>query len=181
MNIDLGEFINALFALLRPLSLDTGIEDPPMSSSISIVTERHLQSGRPPPKTAVQLLSTSWLLFRCLHSIFFSRHAVSASAPPLRAAAFGKRLVECSLLFPPATAKQSLEFVRALMAKEAKLEAMLDTEERTFDGLYKLEVDDPQLINPFATSFWEMEVLSMQHWDKGTRAEAGKLKEGNPV
>jgi nucleolar complex protein 3 len=67
------------------------------------------------------------------------------------------------------------------MIKEPKLEAMLDTEERTFDGVYRPEMDDSQLLNPFATSFWELEVLATQHWDKGTRTEANQLKEGNLV
>lgn len=169
LNIDLGDFINALFALLRPLSLDTGIEDPPLVTA----NASRLQPGRAKPAAS----STSTLLFRCLHSIFFGKTA--SIAPPWRAAAYAKRLVECALLFPPSTAKQSFEFVRALMVKEPKLEAMLDTEERTFDGVYKAEMDDPQLMNPFASSLWELEVLATRHWDKPARAEALKLREGN--
>ncbi len=69
---------------------------------------------------------------------------------------------------PPATAKQALDFVRALMAKDAKLEGMLDTEERMFDGVYRPELDDPQLANPFATSLWEAEVLWKRHMDKAS-------------
>ena len=183
LNIDLGDFINALFALLRPLSLDTGLEDPPSipSSDHRFPLQRSLKPGRAPPKIAVQLVPTSTLLFRCLHSIFFSRNASSASAPSWRAAAFSKRLVECSLVFPPETAKKSLEVVRALMVKEPKLEAMLDTEERTFDGVYRSEVDDPQLMNPFSSSLWELEVLATKHWDRSIRGEALKLREGNLV
>ena len=67
------------------------------------------------------------------------------------------------------------------MVKEPKLEGMLDTEERTFDGVYRPALDDPQLTNSFATSLWEVEVLATRHWDKGTRAEAAKLREGNLI
>ena len=182
LNIDLGDFINALFGLLRPLALDTGIEDPPSTfSTDSAPADRPLQRGPAPPKVAVRLLPTSALVFRCLHSIFFSRHALSASAPPARAAAFAKRLAECSLLFPPDTAKQALDFARSLMVREPKLEAMLDTEERTYDGMYKPEMDDPQLVNAFATSLCELEILSTRHWDRRVRTEATKLRDGNLV
>jgi nucleolar complex protein 3 len=67
------------------------------------------------------------------------------------------------------------------MAREAKLEGMLDTEERMFDGVYKPEMEDPQLVNPFATSLWEADVLAVRHWDKGVRGEAAKLRDGTTV
>lgn len=179
VNIDLGDFSNALYGLLRELALDTGIEDPPLrSSSLPTPPPRALVLGRTPPKANVQLLTTSDLLFRSLHSVFFSRLTSSAIAPPWRAGAFAKRLVECSLLFPPDTSKQAIDFVRALMAKDSKLEGMLDTEERMFDGVYKPELDDPQLANPFATSFFELETMATQYWDRSVRNEATKLRDG---
>lgn len=183
INIDLNDFITALFALLRPLSLDTGIEDPPYTTTSTAQKgpSRPLQPGRAPPKTAVQNLSTADLMFRCIHSIFFSRHSSSAAAPPWRAAAFAKRLTECALFFPPVTAQKAITTVRQLMSKDPKLEGMLDTEERRFDGVYKPEMDDPQLCNPFATSLWELEDLSMKHWDRQVKKEAALLRDGRVV
>jgi len=182
LNIDLNDFITALFALLRPLSLDTGIEDPPLrSASLPAKPARPLQAGRKPPKAVVQLLTTSDLLFRCLHAIFFARHTASSSPPPWRAAAFAKRLTECALFMPPDTAKQSITFVRALMSRDSKLEGLLDTEERRADGVYKGDMDDPQLCNPFSTSLWELEDLGRCHWDREVRHEASLLKEGRVV
>ncbi|ORY33445.1 CBF/Mak21 family-domain-containing protein [Naematelia encephala] len=184
LNIDLGDFINALFALLRPLSLDTGIEDPPYNPSSLPPAQkpiRPLQAGRPPPKAPVQVLSTSTLLFRCLHAVFFSRHTSSATAPPWRTSAFAKRLAEVALLLPPNTARQAVDFVRALMARDNKLEALLDSEERMFDGVYKAELDDPQLVNAFATSLYEVDVLGGRYWDRGVREVAAKLRDGKIV
>lgn len=186
INIDLNDFISALFALLRPLSFDTGIEDPPYVTTSTVQTAhkglaRPLQPGRAPPKTAIQLQSTADLMFRSIHSIFFSRHSSSAAAPPWRAAAFAKRLSECALFFPPVTAQTALRTVRQLMSKDPKLEGMLDTEERRFDGVYKPEMDDPQLCNPFATSLWEVEDLSMRHWDRQVKKEAALLRDGRVV
>ncbi|ORX40518.1 CBF/Mak21 family-domain-containing protein [Kockovaella imperatae] len=159
LNIDLTDFVNALFALLRPLALDTGIEDPP--------------DGTVPSRLNA---STSALMFECIETIFFSR-VNKSSMPPWRLAAFAKRLTESALLLPPQSALKALEIVRTMMIKESKLEGMLDTEERMFDGVYKPELDDPQLTNPLATSLWEVEVLAKEHWDRRVRTEASKLRE----
>ncbi|WVR00141.1 hypothetical protein IAU59_007283 [Kwoniella sp. CBS 9459] len=168
LNIDLADFINHLFALLRPLSLDTGIEDPPILPPTSRVKATDKNAG-------VHTLSTSALLFRCLNASFFSRH--SGRSPPYRTAAFAKRLTECALQFPPLTAKASIAFARGLMSKEAKIEGLLDTEERMADGVYKAEMDDPQLVNPFATSLWEAGILGDKYWERGTREEMKKMRD----
>lgn len=177
--MDLSLFINHLFALLRPLSLDTTIEDPPFSStSVNANSQsRPLQIGRAPPRlNAVQEQTTSALMMRCLHATFFGRNSIN---PSYRTAAFAKRLMESSLLFPANTAKAAIDLVRAMVAKDAKLEGLLDTEERMFDGVYKPEADDPQLSNPFATGLWELETLAVKHADQGVREVAAKLRKGN--
>ncbi|WRT70179.1 uncharacterized protein IL334_007173 [Kwoniella shivajii] len=166
LNIDLGDFINHLFGLLRPISLDTGIEDPPLIST----TAR---------SSGVNKLSTSTLLLQCLESSFFSRNA--GRSPPYRIASFSKRLIECSLHFPPITAKQAIAFSRKLMAKEPKLESMLDTEEKMSDGVYKPEFDDPQLLNPFATSLWESNILADKYWDRSVREEMRKMRDNKAI
>ncbi|OCF44668.1 nucleolar complex protein 3 [Kwoniella heveanensis CBS 569] len=172
LNIDLAVFINQLFALLRPLSLDTGIEDPPILPPTSRVKANDKDAG-------VHTLSTSALLFRCLNAAFFSRH--SGRSPPYRTAAFAKRLTECALHFPPLTAKAAIAFARGLMSKEAKIEGLLDTEERMADGVYKAEMDDPQLVNPFATSLWEAGILGDKYWERGTREEMKKMRDNKAV
>ncbi|WVQ74215.1 hypothetical protein IAR50_003809 [Cryptococcus sp. DSM 104548] len=167
LNIDLSDFINQLFAILRPLCLDTGIEDPPV-----------LPPTTKSSSNAVHTLSTSSLLIRCLNASFFSRHSRS---PPYRSAAFAKRLTECALHFPPKTAKQVIAFARGLISKEPKIEGLLDTEERMADGTYRPEIDDPQLTNPFTTSWWESGLLGSRHWDREVRIEMGKLRDGKVV
>lgn len=171
LNIDLGDFVNQLFALLRPLSLDTGIEDPPL------LTTSTSAPGKSRQKSAAHLETTASLLFKCLNHIFFSRHFVS---PPYRAAAFAKRLLETSCLLPPATAAKAVTFVRQLVGRYPKLEGMLDSEERMADGVYKAEMEDPQLVNPFATSFYEVQPL-IRHWDITVRSEGKKLGDGSTV
>ena len=66
------------------------------------------------------------------------------------------------------------------MGRYSKLEGMLDSEERMADGVYKAEMEDPQLVNPFATSFYEVEILS-KHCDLVVKGEGKKLGVGNTV
>lgn len=182
LNIDLGDFVDELYALLRPLALDTGIEDPPLLTAATAAAAAQQKKAGAAKATAerqpAHTLSTSALLFRCLESIFFPRWG---RIPPLRAAAFGKRLCECALTFPPATARDALQFVRRLASKEPKLANLLDTEERTFDGVYRPEIDDPQLSNPFTSSLYELETLSQKHWEHKVRGEAKRLRDAHFV
>jgi nucleolar complex protein 3 len=68
----------------------------------------------------------------------------------------------------------ALEFVGGLVAKDSKLEALLTTDDRTFNGVYRPDIDDPQLCNALGTSFWELQALR-RHYDHRVRAEASKL------
>lgn len=182
LNIDLADFVTELFGLLRPLAVDTSIEDPPdLTEATAAAAARQRRAGasratadRPPAHT----LSTAGLLFRCLDAIFFPRY-FGRQMPPLRTAAFAKRMCECALTFPPATARDAVNFVRRLAAKEPKLANLLDTEERMFDGVYRPDMDDPQLTNPFTTSLYELDTLAQTHWDGKVRAEARRLQEAN--
>jgi len=158
LNMDLTEFINTLYAILLPLSF------------CEINDARSLATG---PNSA-NSSPTIDILFRALNLIFSPRTS-GTSAPPWRSAAFGKRLLLASLHWPPAAALRTLEFVSGLVAKDPKLEAMLATEDRIFNGVYRPDVDDPQLCHPFETSFWELHTLHRQHWDPRVRAEAGRL------
>lgn len=161
LNIDLTDFISRLYAIILPLSLMTDIDTLPVSSFSSAV--------RP-----VKTHSVADMLFRALN-IVFSPRTFGTAAPPWRSAAFAKRLLSASLHWPPATTLRTLDFVGGLIAKDPKLEALLSTEDRTFDGVFRPDIDDPQLCNPFGTSFWELHALHKNYSDAKVRAEAGKL------
>lgn len=62
-----------------------------------------------------------------------------------------------------------------MMVREPKVEALLSTEDRTADGVWRGDVDDPQVCNPFASSAYELGVLEGSHWDERVRKAAGKL------
>jgi nucleolar complex protein 3 len=70
---------------------------------------------------------------------------------------------------------RSIQFTRSLVAKHPQLEALLSTEDRTYNGIYRPDVDDPQLCQPFESSFWELHLLQGRHWDPRVREEAKRL------
>ncbi|OBZ75212.1 Nucleolar complex protein 3 [Grifola frondosa] len=158
LDIDLSDFINRLYAIIPTLSLLPDIEAPPREAFASDLRSPKAQS-------------TSDILFRALHLRL---------PPPWRSAAFAKRLLAASLQWPSATAVRALQLVHELLERDPKLEALLSTEERSGNGVYRADLDDPQLSNPFEASFWELHVLARAHWDRGVREEAGKLLNFSP-
>ena len=166
LNVDLSDFVNHLYAvipLIGILSEDAGVNTP------AIV--RHTGTGK------LAANGSDWssqvqMLFHALHLIF-SRN-IGGVPPAWRAAAFAKRLLTAALHWEPATAIRTVEFVAGLVRKDPKLEALLTTEDRSFDGIYQPEVDDPQLCHPFGTSFFEL-VLLKNHIDPGVRDAARTL------
>ena len=161
LDIDLSDFSNRLYAMLPTLALMPDIETPPSSSSS--------YQGASTSKPA----SIADMLFRALH-LAFSRRTAGAS-PPWRSAAFAKRLTGASLHWPPSTALRAIEFVGTLVERDPKLEALLSTDDRSVDGVYRPDLDDPQLCNPFGTNLWELHSLSETHWDKRVKVAAKKL------
>ncbi len=144
-----------LYTIIQPLSLASDID-------------------RPIAEQGGGTSSLANKLFRAL-DIVFSPRSLGATAPSWRSAAFAKRLLGASLHWPPALALRSLHFVDGLILKDEKLENLLFTEERSLDGIYRPDIDDPQLCNPFGTSFWELYALRDNHYDTNVREQAQKI------
>ncbi|KAI0736984.1 nucleolar complex-associated protein 3 [Fomitopsis betulina] len=161
LDIDLGEFVNRLYAILPPLALTHDVEAVP-----DVAFKSDVRVSKPS--------TTADMLFRALHLVFTPRVSSSAT-PPWRAAAFAKRLLTAALQWPPATAARAIELVGVLVERDPKLEALLSTEDRGGNGLYRPDLDDPQLSNPFGTTFWELHVLARRHWDARVRDQARKV------
>lgn len=185
LNVDLTDFTNQLYALIQSLSLA-----PELDAAASTPRRRSAAPASPWPRgttattmsspNATEILSTSSpvtaactsdMLFRALHLAFAPRAAV----PPWRAAAFAKRLLTAALHWPGAGASRALEWVAKLAVREPRLEALLSTEDCTVDGVYRPDVEDPQLSNPFATSAYELHLLRTSHVDARVREAATNL------
>ncbi|TFK29907.1 nucleolar complex-associated protein 3 [Coprinopsis marcescibilis] len=151
LNIDLSDFITELYAMLLPLSLLPGIDAPYPGLSAP--------NGR--PNSADQSRSIADLCFNALQVIFSPRSSGTGGLgnPTWRAAAFSKRLLIASLHWPPSVALQAISFVKSLIVKHPKLEALLTTEDRTHNGVYRADVDDPQLCHALESSLYELHLL----------------------
>lgn len=149
--------------MLPSLALMPDIEVPPNTAFRS-------SDSTAAPKAS----SVADMLFRALH-LAFSRRTSAGASPSWRSAAFAKRLLTASLQWAPNTATRAIDFVGTLIERDPKLEALLSTDERSVDGVYRPELDDPQLCNAFGTNFWELYVLSESHLDAGVQKAASKL------
>ena len=162
LNVDLSDFVGHLYAIIPFIGILSEGENTDASTPATV---RHAGAGK------LVGHGSSWssqaqVLFHALHLIFSCN---TGGAPPAwRAAAFAKRLLTASLHWDPATAIRAVEFVAGLVRKDPKLEALLATEDRSFDGMYQPEVDDPQLCHPFGTSFFELTLLK-NHIDPSVR------------
>jgi nucleolar complex protein 3 len=78
---------------------------------------------------------------------------------PWHAVAFMKRLLSVALHWPGSVALHMLEFVAKLVAREQCVEALLSTKDCTVNGMYRPDVEDPQLSNPFTMSMYELYLL----------------------
>jgi nucleolar complex protein 3 len=154
LDIDLSDFISSLYAIISPLTLMPDIESPfPTPFEFGDTRE-----------------SVADILFRALTLIF----SPARSGTTWRSAAFAKRLLTASVHWPPSTAMRALQFVGGLIAQQPKLEALLFSEDRSCDGVYRPDINDPQLCNALGASFWELYVLH-KHCDLRVREEASRL------
>lgn len=158
LNLDLNDFTVHLYKIVPQLAFSSALE------------EDH--TIRTPPSSIVDLL------FRALNTILMPRFA---KAPSYLLAAFSKRLLTLSTHTTPGITIRILDFVKSLLGSDSKLEALLSTEERMTNGVYRDDVDDPQLSNPFAAVWWEPLILEDRHYDQGVRKSAHALRTWQPA
>ena len=164
LNLELDDFANHLYKIIPRLSLSLTLEDAPStvtpSNARGLLFEQH---------------SISQLLFRALTLTLTPKHG---RVPSYLLAAFGKRLLGLSLHIPSNASVRAINFVQSLLAIDEKLDAMLSTEEvhGGIDGIYREDVDDPRLCNPFGCVWWELASLEERHWDPEVRRAAARLR-----
>ncbi|GAA5820622.1 hypothetical protein JCM3770_003556 [Rhodotorula araucariae] len=164
LNIDLGDFVSALYALILPLSLSPTFEEAPYLAQ-NAMTLAHRETYKLAQTEAD-------LVFRALSGIFLIPRSLPS---PIRTLAFAKRLLSASLHWPPASQLRTLSFLRSLLIREPRLEAMLETADRRIDGRWRGHVDEPERAEPESTCFFEAGLYVRNHCDDKVRAEAKKL------
>ncbi|KAK4055895.1 hypothetical protein OIO90_003152 [Microbotryomycetes sp. JL221] len=164
LNIDLTDFVSALYAVILPLSLSPTFEEVPYLGRNAIA-----YSNRVLNKLAQ---TEADLLFRALTAVFLTPRSLPSST---RILAFSKRLLTASLNWPSSSQLRTLVFLRSLLLREPKLETMLETGDRRIDGKWRPTVDEPERAEPESTCWWEGSIYYKNHPDDKVRQEAKKL------
>ncbi|KAI5290199.1 hypothetical protein KEM54_002205 [Ascosphaera aggregata] len=177
LRLDLNFFTTHIYRSLYPLSVNPDIEYNPAKS---------LRLPDPNDKTSAQQLEQSQktnkvnfqtptvLLLRCLNSTLIAKGP--SAPPPVRVAAFTKRLMTISLQLPE---KSSLALL-ALLARVAKLHGrkivpLWNTEERKGDGVFNANAPTVEGSNIFASTIWENELLRL-HYCPQVRESAREIE-----
>nr|CAG8624112.1 14253_t:CDS:10 [Entrophospora candida] len=85
----------------------------------------------------------------------------SEMIPINRSASFLKRLSIASLNWSNETVLKCLNTIEKMIKRQICLETFLSSEDKITNGIYKPELNDPELCNPFATSLWELSLLEI--------------------
>ncbi|KAJ1922323.1 hypothetical protein H4219_000185 [Mycoemilia scoparia] len=180
LNLDLGDFYRHLYSLLGELSCRSNIESTKFNDP-----KNNENAGQDKSESEIdwneKVRSEADLLFDCLNRMFF----VGPKTNPQRVAAFMKRLMIASLYWPSKTAVRAIRFVHKLFIKYSKLTSWLIPEENAGDdsdnettlvmnGVYRKELDDPEMCNPLATQLYEIHWLQTHH-SADVRSAVGDL------
>lgn len=167
MSIDLTFFTSHLYATLLPLSLSPDLELSANSLRLPDPTT-HL-----PPQRRINVSTEIEMLLRALNSLFFSQsHShLQKFTTPIRLAAFAKRMATASLNMPEKSALAIVGLLSKLSAKhKRRLQTLFSTEDVVGDGTYRIDVDEPEISNPFAATIWETALLKNHYSPKVAQA-----------
>ncbi|KDN46775.1 hypothetical protein K437DRAFT_256045 [Tilletiaria anomala UBC 951] len=151
LNIDLSDFASHLYGVMLQVSMTTGVDEAPIPRGAS---------GKKQQEQQQHLRSSADLLFRALELLLLRPRA--SSVPSERAAAFAKRLLGCSLHWSsPTSVIRALRMIKVMLARDARLGALFDGEDRARDGRFDGVGDNVDAVRPLAcgVSAWEIEVL----------------------
>jgi nucleolar complex protein 3 len=108
------------------------------------------------------------IVLQCLTAAFIQRREYST----VRVAAFFKQILTTAMHTPPQASIPLLALSRQLIQRFPAVQQMLENEQDVItEGQYMPDVEDPELVNPFATSAWELATLKF-HWHPGIAAQA---------
>lgn len=170
LHLDLSYFTKHLYQTLYPLSLNADIEYNPSKSLRLPDPNRPAEQssfGNNNNNNKVNFQTPTVLLLRCLHSTLTAKGP--NAPPPLRVAAFTKRLMTIILQLPEKSAMATLSLLsRVGKLHGRKIAALWNTEERKGDGVFNGISDSVEGSNAYAGTVWEGELLRM-HYCPGVR------------
>ncbi|KAK9237562.1 nucleolar complex-associated protein-domain-containing protein [Lipomyces kononenkoae] len=192
IGLDLSFFITYLYGIIIPLALSPDIE----YSSKSLRLDDPLQSDEIVRKNEdkVNLATDMEMVIKAFDAMFFNKHYKTVSFGTgtnnnLRMVAFAKRLCLASLHFPDKSCYAAIKILENLCIRYSgrsgangsdskggtgPLAALFTTEDRVMNGVYRPEVDEPELSNPAAANIWETFLLE-KHYSPRVADSARRL------
>lgn len=158
LNLDLTDFTAHLYKSLHSFCLVPDLE---LSHKSLRLPDPHAPSSAAPTATAprVNLQTTTVLMLRALTSILTPR-----SVPPVRLAAFTKKIFTSTLQLPEKSTLAMISLLNNVTKIHGrKIAALWNTEERKGDGVFNAMGGDLEGSNPFASTIWDGELLKLHY------------------
>ncbi|CAG8785563.1 15808_t:CDS:2, partial [Cetraspora pellucida] len=168
LNIDLKDFYTQMYKILMPLALNPYMEQNENKRMQKTIINDNKDEIKYSNNFSVS--SEKQLLMEGFDYMFFKKRTI----PIERSAAFLKRLSISCLNWPSETVLICLEKMQKMIQKQSRLDALLISDDRICNGIYRADLDDPELCNPLATNLWELCLLE-NHYDPKVRAMATSL------
>lgn len=167
MNLDLSFFINHFYSALYSIGLNPDLE----FSHKTLRLDDPLKRAAFGPEEAefrrkVNISTEMEMVVKAIEFIFFRQRQVGK----LRVEAFSKRLMVASLQMPERSSIAALKILDKMTKKFPALSALYSTEDRVANGIYRMDVDQPEHSNPEAATFWETIFLENHYSPKVARA-----------
>ncbi|KAM7444886.1 Nucleolar complex protein 3 [Porites harrisoni] len=116
------------------------------------------------------------VVLQCLEEMLKKRRK---QVPIQRVAGFVKRLCTVSLQSQTNGTLAFLSYVKSFLQSHTKVQAILDSESMG-TGLFRPDVNDPELSNADSTTAWELALLETGHYHPAVRIAAHHVAEGAP-
>lgn len=181
LHLDLTFFTTHLYNSLHLLSLSPDLELSSKTPRLPSPTY-HPTPTPTPPKKIINHTTTTVLLLRALTTTLTPR-----TTPPIRLAAFTKKLLTCALQLPEKSSLATLTLLTTIAKSQGrKISALWNTEERRGDGVFDAVGaggegggggGSVEGSNPFASTIWEGELLRL-HFCPGVREGVEGLEKG---
>lgn len=113
---------------------------------------------------------------QCLEEMLKKRRK---QVPTQRVAGFVKRLCTVSLQSEANSSMAFLAYVKSFLQSHTKAQALLDSESMG-TGVFRPDVNDPELSNADSTTVWELAFLGTGHFHPAVRSVAHHVAEGAP-
>lgn len=165
MNLDLTFFINHFYSSLYALGLNPDIE----LSHKSLRLDDPNNESASSKKTKINVATEMEMVVKSFEGIFLQQKHVSK----LRVQAFAKRLSTICLQLPEKSCMAGLKILDRLNKKFTVMSALYSSDDRITNGVYRMDVDQPDHANPEASTIWET-VLLEKHFSPDI-AKAAKL------